>query len=270
MGRAANPYTRVTEVASFVNAGWKEYWYKSIEKGTKENPVGLIELTARECVEFSKTAHTAEEWKAFLENKTALKEADRISRESTEFGKGVHHIAESHLLKRPIGNSWSDDSGNVHPLTERQKFSGGLITKWCDDAKVKPIEVTGITGIKMPAIEIELISEEHKIVGHPDLINSFGEDPTIWITDWKTSKECRIEYVLQLAAYAHMLWEKYRIPCDNGAIIRTPSDPNVFPQFETHTFTNLRTKYFPLFLEALDVVNFFKKKGKWKELKVAA
>jgi hypothetical protein len=211
-----------------------------------------------------------EEWRAFLSNRTALKEADRISRESTEFGKGVHHIAESQSFGRPVGDAWLDEKGTRHPLTERQKFCGSLIVNWCNQAQVKPLMVAGETGITMPAIELELVSETHKLTGHPDLINTFGDDPTVWVTDWKTSKECRIEYILQLAAYAEMFYEKYKIESQNGVIIRTPSDPNVFPQFEPSTFTNLRTKYFPLFMEALDVMNFFKKKGRWKEAKLAA
>lgn len=264
MGRTANPYTRVTEVASFVNSSWKEYWYKSIEKGTKENPIGLIESTANECVEFSKAKRTPAEWKEFLSARTALGEADRIGRESTDFGKGVHAIAEGFLLDRPVVKEWVDDAGIAHPLTERQHFSGGLITNWCKEAKVKPLIVTGVTGIQMPAIELELVSEQYKLTGHPDLINTFGDDKTVWVTDWKTSKECRIEYILQLAAYAQMMFEKYGVDIQNGAIIRTPSDPNTFPQFETHTFTNLRSKYFPLFLEAKNVMDFFKNKGQWK------
>lgn len=275
MGRPASPYTRVTEVASFVNSAWKEYWFKSIENGNKEKNIpGLMEIVAQECIEFSKTPHSASEWQSFLAARTAMKEADRISRESAEYGKCVHAIAEAHLLGQPAPTQM-DFSTKVkqviHKITDREKFSGNLIVDWCKQANVKPVMVpAGTTGIMIPAVELELISEQHKIIGHPDLINTFGDDPTIWVTDWKTSKEAKIDYILQLAAYAQMFFEKYGKEIQNGVIARTPSDPNVFPQFETHPFTELRSKYFPLFLEALDVVHFFKRKGKWKEVKEAA
>lgn len=212
VGRKANEYQRVTEVISFIDSAWFKYWVKSV----------------------------------------GLEEADRISLESTTFGKGVHSIAENYLLKTTIEAEFS----------ERQKTCGSLITKWIDEAKVKPLL---IGEEKKPAIELDLKSEKYKLTGHPDLINTFGDSPINWVCDWKTSKKCSRGYILQLAAYAKMIEEQYGIEVNDGAIIRTPSDPNLIPQFETHEFHNLKEKYWPVFEECLDIVQFFKSKGKWSK-----
>lgn len=268
MGRKANPYLRVTSIASFVNSEWKEFWFKSIEKGSKGEP-GLLDITANECVKFSQQKHSADEWKAFLTSRTAMKEAERIGRESTEFGKAVHSIAEAFLLGQPepgtITLQDQYDKDYTRSLTEREKFCGSLLVKWCQEAKVKPIMLGG-----KPAIETALQSETLGLTGHPDLVCTFGDDPTIWIVDWKTSKEFRLEYKLQLAAYAAMIKEQYGIEINNGVIIRVPSDPNVTPQFEPHIVHDLLTKYFDAFKSCLDAVLFFKKRGRWKEVKEAA
>jgi hypothetical protein len=209
MPRKANPYCRVTEVIDFVDSAWKQYWFKSV----------------------------------------GLAEADRISKESTDFGKGVHSVAENFLLGTPIERA----------ISERQKYCGDLLINWCKEASVKPLEVSG-----KKAIELDLISERYKLTGHPDLVCTFGSNPVVWIVDWKTSKECRRGYALQLAAYATILKEQYGIDCDDGCIIRVPSDPNATPQFEAHEFHNIKETYWPVFEQALDVLHYFKKKGKWK------
>jgi hypothetical protein len=208
MPKKANPYERVTNVIDFVDSQWKQYWFKSV----------------------------------------GLQEADRISSESTGFGKGVHSIAESFLTEVPI----------TVALSDRQKYCGDLLVKWCKEALVKPIKVEDKLAIELP-----LVSEKYKLTGHPDLICTFAEVPTLWIVDWKTSKECRRGYALQLAAYAQMLKEQYGLECNDGSIIRVPSDPNIMPQFETHEFHNLKEKYWPVFEKALDVLHYFKKKGIW-------
>lgn len=268
MPRQAAEYTRVTEVASFVNADWKTYWYRAIENGSKTSgTVGLIELIAQECIAFAAKPRSASEWKEFLGKRTALKEADRISRESTEFGKAVHLIAENFLLGLPepkVIDLSTKTHKNIRAITDRERFSGGLLIKWCQEAKVKPIMLGG-----KPAIETELRSEKWKLTGHPDLVCTFGDDPTVWLVDWKTSKDFRDEYKLQLAAYAEIINEMYGIRIENGVIIRVPSDPNVAPQFQDHPVHNL-FKYFEAFVSCLDSMNFFKNRGRWREGKEAA
>ncbi len=265
MARKVSPL-RVTSIASFVNSEWKSYWYKSIEKGTKENPVGLIEALANECVSFSGNPRTAEQWKTFLSDRTAMAVADRISKESTDFGKAVHSIAEAFLLGQDepkvitLEDEW--DKPFTRQITAREKFCGEMLVKWCKEAKVKPITLGG----KL-AIETALESETLGLTGHPDLVCTFGDNPTVFIIDWKTSKENRVEYGLQLAAYCLIIKEQFGVEINDGAIVRVPSDPNSKPQFETHEYHNLLTRYGPAFISALETVHYFKGRGKWAKTK---
>ena len=208
--KPASPYVRVTDICGFVDMEWYKWWVKKI----------------------------------------GVEEAERISKESTSFGTGVHTLVEGYL--KPEGSK-----PDTH--TMRQKFCAGLIIKWMKEAKVKPLVMDG-----KPQIEVELISDRYMYRGHPDLIATIGGEN--WIVDWKTSKDARRGYALQMAAYANAFEEMTGIKINHGAIIRTPSDPNVTPQFEVHEVHNLRTRYFPVFLEALDLYKYFKGKGKWKEV----
>lgn len=211
MPRKAVTHTRVTAVCSFIDSEWWQFWAKSV----------------------------------------GIAECERISKESAEFGTGVHKLVEDYLRGIPTPPIYSD----------RQMTQAGLIIDWCKQSKVKPVMIKD-----KPAIELELISEQYKLKGHPDLVATFGDEPTIWILDWKTSKEARRTYILQMAAYAKMLKEQFGLDANVGAILRAPSDPNTEKQFETHTVRDLQTKWWPMFHQALDIYNFLKKKGEYKEV----
>jgi len=211
MPRKANPYIRVTSVCSFIDSEWWQYWVRNV----------------------------------------GVAEADRISKESAEFGTGVHQLVEDYLRGVQTPPIYSD----------RQVTQANLIIQWCKQSSVKPLIIDG-----KPAIELELKSEKYKLTGHPDLVATFSDDPTIWIIDWKTSKEARRTYILQMAAYAKMIKDIYKLESNIGVILRVPSDPNNEVQFETHTVYNLQTKWWPKFEAALDLYNFLKKKGEYKEV----
>lgn len=200
--KVKSEYARVTSVLGSLNTEWKYYWAKSV----------------------------------------GFEECERISRESTSFGRQVHSIVENHLVKKPLEKE----------STEREKFCGNLLIKWIEEAGFSNFLLN-----EKPSIEVELKSEKYKLIGHADCFGSFKNDPTLWVIDWKTSKEVRIEYPLQLAAYAYMLEEQYGLVCNDGVIIRTPSDPNAKIQFEPKEFHNLREKYWPVFLDGLRVYNYF-------------
>ena len=211
MPRKANPYTRVTDVVSFVNAGWWQYWAKSV----------------------------------------GLDECDRISKESREFGTGVHKIIENALNTVTI----------LSPGTNRQSVCAGYILKWLEETKAVPL----ILPNGSLAMECELKDEELKLTGHPDVVLTING--VNWIADFKTSKDTRHEYPLQMAAYCMMLEKQHGVKVNDGVILRTPNDPNAVPQFEKHEYHNLKETYLPVFLEALDVMQYFKSKGKWSKKK---
>lgn len=208
--KPASPYVRVTEICGFCDMEWYKYWVKSI----------------------------------------GVAECERISKESAEFGTGVHSLVERYL---------KPELQKAEMYTMRQKHCAGLITKWLKEVGAKPYVLDG----KLQA-EMELISEKYKFKGHPDLIAHIGKE--LWLIDWKTSKTARRGYAMQMAAYAAAFEEMHGVKINHGAIIRVPSDPNVTPQFEVHEVHNLTTKFFPMFLKALDIYKFFKGKGEWKEI----
>lgn len=247
MGRKANPYIRVTSVGSFVNSQWKTFWFKSIEKQ-------LADIRAAECVKFACEERSSEEWKTMLARYNPLAEADRISDESTTFGKGVHRVVESYLLGTPLPTGMQPDVP-----TARQLTCGGYMVDWLKQTKAKPLTIAD-----KPAVEFELKDEELGLVGHPDMVCTFGEDTVPFLIDWKTSKQASLDYIIQLALYAELMHRQYGIRVNDGAIIRTPSDPSAVPQFEPHEYHGLREKYLELAMEALDVFKFFSNKGRWR------
>lgn len=188
-------------------------------------------------------------YKYWVKSTGSVAECDRISKESSDFGTAVHRVVESFLLEK-----------QAPTVTERQQFCGNLMIEWCKQTDFKPLIING-----KKCIEYTLISKKLGYIGHTDVIGTFGNASTPYVCDWKTSKEIKLENILQLAAYAHALKEQDGIDCNDGVIIRTPSDPNAKVQFEAKPFYDLK-RFFPVFKEAVDLVNFFKKRGRWGKI----
>lgn len=175
-------------------------------------------------------------------------EAGRISTESAEFGTGVHKLVEAYLRKEMPKEIFMP----------RQIECAGHIIQWLKEVNAEPLMIQG-----KPAIEFEVKSLGLGLIGHFDAVVQVNGVP--WIVDWKTSSKMRRSFPLQKSAYAMMLEEEYGIHVDDGATIRVDRDPAAESQFEVKEYHNLHSKYWPVFQEALNVYNFFNKKGKWKE-----
>jgi CRISPR/Cas system-associated exonuclease Cas4 (RecB family) len=191
-------YIRVTSVLSDIDASWYRYWVKSV----------------------------------------GVEEAERISRESAEFGTGVHKLVEAKLL----GMEWAFGT-----YTDRQVECAGHINKWLEEQKVKPLH-----------IEKELIDKKLGLIGHADLIAEINGHN--YVVDYKTSKKIGKSYALQLAAYSYMAEKQFKIKIDNGVIVRTPNDPKAEPQFEVKEYHGLKKQYWPMFKSCLAVYKYFKGK----------
>lgn len=176
--------------------------------------------------------------------KNGWDECNRVKRESAEFGSEVHRIVEEHLK----GSDVKLD------LTKRSNVCAHNIVRWCDETKLKPI-----------TLEPELISKQHKYVGHCDAIVTFGDSKTPFLIDWKSSSKIDIIYALQLAGYAQAYYEMTGTIVDDAAIVRVEKDPNKTPQFETKEFHQLFNKYVPLFLHLRELYDFYKSKGKFSK-----
>lgn len=208
-----------TTLPSYLNAGWKEYWFRS----------------------------------------NGFEECDRIRNESADFGKKVHAIVESFLR------------GEAYTLAPDDRVStcAGMIIDWCKQAQVKPLLLPSQFGAKagQPAMEFELVSRELLIVGHPDLLCTFGDSPIPWILDWKTSKKMDVGYVMQVAIYAQCWFEMTGQKINDAAILRVEKDPTVMPQFEPLEVHNIFEVLVPLVRDAKNVYDFFENRGKWKKPK---
>lgn len=170
-------YSRVTTVLGWLNSSWKEYWYR----------------------------------------KVGFEEADRVSRESQEFGKKVHQRIED-VLK---GSNFSSLS---EPLVER---CAGTLHSWLYTNKVKPLY-----------LEQELKENKLELIGHCDLIAEIAGEQVI--IDYKTSKKIDRSYALQLAAYAHMANKQLGTKISKGIILRVDKDPNAEQQLEVVEYRPLK------------------------------
>lgn len=193
-------YIRVTSVLSAVDAEWVKYWYKSV----------------------------------------GVEEAERISRESAEFGTGVHKIVE-------IGIKQLDTGVSLKEYSERQVECANHILQWFYEQKVKPLY-----------IEQELIDKKLGLIGHCDLIGEINGHN--YLIDFKTSKKIGKSYPLQLAAYSYMAEKQFKLKIDNGVIVRTPNDPKAEPQFEVVEYHSLKKQFWPVFKQCLAVYKYFKGK----------
>lgn len=204
MPKKANPYSRVTSVLDFVNSQWKEFWLKSV----------------------------------------GFEEADRIGKETREFGTAVHKIIENYLTKTATDVEYTD----------RQKECAGHVIRWIEETKAELVDIAGV-----PSIEFEVIDDDLKLRGHFDAL--FKIRGALWIVDYKTSSRMKRDFPLQKAAYAKML-ERYKVDVNDGVTIRIDRDPAAKKQFELKEYHRLKEDYWPIFKKALEVYQYFSGKTK--------
>lgn len=182
---------RVTEVLDFVNSKWKEYWYRHV----------------------------------------GFEKADRISKESREFGTKVHKIIEDHL----------NGCLQIEDYSELELEVADLIIKWLEENNVKTLHT-----------ELELENPKLNLVGHADFIGELGSEAVV--IDWKTSKEHRTEFPLQKAAYAKMANDKLGLKINKGITLRCDRENRVL---DVKEYKKLVTTYWPQFLCCLKVFKIF-------------
>jgi hypothetical protein len=216
MGRQQISHVRVTAVLDFIDSSWYKWWLKDLAKKT-DKPV---------------------------------EEAERIGKESAEFGTKVHALVEDHLRGK-----WRVDS-----YTPRQRECAGYLIQWMTEVGATPWVINGV-----PCIEYTVQSELHKYVGHLDAILNIGGTP--WMVDFKTTSEIRKVAPLQKAAYAQALSEQHGLEVDYGVTLRIDRDPSVKKQFQVKPYSGLRTKYLKGWLFCLGAYNYFHNRGDFKIIK---
>lgn len=174
----------------------------------------------------------------------AYAEAERIGRETAEFGTCVHKIIENHLTNK--------EDATIY--TARKNECANHVIQWLKETKAELVDIGGI-----PSIEFEVVDDDLKLIGHFDGL--FKINGTLWIVDYKTASKMKKEFPLQKAAYAKML-EKYGLDVNDGVTIRIDRDPSAKKQFELKEYHNLKENYWPIFKKGLDVYQYFSGKVK--------
>lgn len=167
------------------------------------------------------------------------KEANRVTKESTERGTDYHEAAQAYLENREL------DWNNYLPLTEFMfKSSQPYLDK---------------IG-KIHAIERTLYSEYLGLAGRVDCIAEY--DGELAIIDFKTSKKIKPEkwieqYFVQETAYACMYYELTGIPVEKLiTIMVTPEgDVHVYDKRNKSDYIKLLVKYVKEFVGNRMVVN---------------
>lgn len=181
------------------------------------------------------------------EGKTSLYEEAQTA---AEIGTVVHAMVEEHINGMPrdvLVQTKLRELPEEHHCAALSAFDAYLI--WAENFKVRIIEQ-----------EIQLVCEEHKFGGTPDAIGLVGNQ--LCLLDWKTSNAIYPEYLIQLAAYAH-LWNVNRPdqPITGGYHLLRFSKSH--GDFSHHHFPDLAEAWeqFMLFRKAFDNDKTLKKRA---------
>lgn len=128
--------------------------------------------------------------------------------------------------------------------------------KWEESNKIKII---------VPYQEVSLVSEEYRFGGTPDAVGELNGVPVL--LDWKTSNGVYIDYLLQLAAYVHLVNDGVVMETGKPLGIKLKNEAYLLrvlkdtPGFSYHYFGDLSLAWeqFKLFRRAYDIDNELKK-----------
>ena len=196
---------RVTAVLSYIESAWKEYWFR----------------------------------------KVGFEEADKVSKESSEFGTRVHKIVEESLL-------------NDHPIEARtaEEKCALRIFDYLLEHDIKPLFDS-----YEQSLEVEVKDTKLKLIGHFDMAASWGGVP--FIVDFKTSGKMRKSFPLQMAAYAKMANKMFKTKINDGLCLRAHWNKETKEvEFEYKVYNKLITKYWPIYNAGLKVYWYFNRGSK--------
>lgn len=195
---------RVTSVLNWIESNWKEFWWRSI----------------------------------------GFEAADKIGKESAEFGTLVHKKIGDNLL------------GNEHQDESPSSLCAHAVWNWLNENDFLPFFDDWNS-----SLEIEVKDTKLGLIGHFDCVAI--KDGVTYIIDFKTSNKMRKSFPLQKAAYARMTNKQFGIKIDKGITIRSHWDKEKeCVEFEVKQYDNLTTKYWKLFKSCLEIYKYFTRKEK--------
>lgn len=133
------------------------------------------------------------------------KDRFETSKEAADIGTLVHERIEYYLKKdkdiMPILEQYSDKQ------LEKSTIAFNNFLDWINQNKIEILY-----------IEPNLVSEQHRYGGTPDLIIKMNNKYTL--IDWKGSRKVYSDYFLQLGGYVYLIKENYDIKIDDIHILR--------------------------------------------------
>ncbi len=194
---------RVTTVLSWVESAWKEYWFRN----------------------------------------AGFEAADKITKESSEFGTRVHTLVGELLC--------GEESGGLDIHSPEGQCASAIL------GYLGKIGAVPHNKNWKESLEITVEDKKLGLIGHLDLLIKIPSGEAIMI-DFKTSKQMRKSFPLQKAAYAKMLKSQEGVIVDRGLTIRAHWDEEKqVVDFEVKEYTDLRGKYWKLFKMCLDIYKYF-------------
>lgn len=196
---------RVTSVLSWIESAWKEYWFRQV----------------------------------------GFEAADKITKESSEFGTRVHKLIEGCLLNTEV----------LLPLSPEVSCAAKVLNYLTDN------NITPLLGTWEKSLEIEVSDKKLGLIGHFDMAALVDGVPCI--VDFKTSNQMRKSFPLQKAAYAKMANKMFGVKIDDGITIRSHwNKEKQEVEFEVRYYNDLMKKYWPIFKSCLSVWKYFNRSEK--------
>lgn len=176
---------------------------------------------------------------------------------AADIGTAAHAAIEAHINQE---NPQTIIHAMLQAEEDRQKASNAfeLYLKWEKQ-----------TGIKMISKyqEIKLVCPQHKFGGCPDAIGEINGE--VVLLDWKTSNGVYQDYIIQLAAYQHLINNGVRMDDGKPLGFKVAKGAHLLrfakehPDFGHHYFGDLDKAWrqFVLFREAYDIDKELKKRA---------
>lgn len=179
---------------------------------------------------------------AFKQGKSGAERLYEERDRAGEAGTLAHDWFEQHILGNPEPKP---DPDNAIEISAYQAYENAL--EWLDGTRIQVIET-----------ETPLVSEEYRYGGTIDAIGRDAHDRLV-LLDWKTSSGVYPDYLIQLAAYGHLLKECRGIEVERYHLVRFDKENG---DFAHHGYQDLTDGWeqFKLFRAAYDIDRRLKKR----------
>jgi hypothetical protein len=161
---------------------------------------------------------------------------------AADAGTLAHSLVEAHINGDPLPELPDDEIGQ----RARQGYENYI--QWADNNKMVIVQQ-----------EMELVSKEYRFGGCPDAL-AYDSKDRLCLLDWKTSNGVYPDYIIQLAAYRHLVESSTNQIITGGFHLCRFSKENA--DFAHHFWSELDDAWeqFKLFRQAYDIDKKLKKR----------